>query len=292
MGGPGDPADLELTGEEVTFNLADGSASPGWIVAGDLKDAPPEAQENLPDAQGKFPGGVAVVVHGHRDSRFGGLYRAQMLRPYVAYTVVFDLPGHGDAEATSCKMGGREVEDLAAVLAGLPPEVLEVAGKRRPVVLLGYSMGAVIATRAAAAWAKAAGDAPRVDGVIACAPYRFWDQGLRGQMVRRGLPTWPTVALTGALLRAAAGWGRGGLGVKPGFDLAEEAKRIDAPLLVLHGDADTICPLAAGRAVADAAPRGTLAVIHGGTHNQLLGADHDAVHAALRRFFAGLGPTA
>jgi pimeloyl-ACP methyl ester carboxylesterase len=260
MGGVGDPAELDLSAEEVVFNLADGSVSPGWVVRGRRPDGP-----------------AAVVVHGHRDSRFGSLYRAQMLAPYVSHCAVFDLPGHGDAAATRCTMGVREPADVAAVLDGLPPEVTQMPdGSPRAAVVLGYSMGAVIAVRAAEQFSD------RLAGVIACAPYRFWDEGLRGQLVRRRLPTVPLVFLVGAVLRMAGGrWG-----MPPGLDVAASAKGVPMPVLVLHGDADTICPLSAGRAVAEAAPRGELAVIAGGTHNQLLGADHDAVHRALARFFA------
>ena len=78
LGGAVEPADLELDAEEVTFNLADGSASPGWIVKGIQADGP-----------------LAVVVHGHRDSRYGSLYRAQMLERYCSHIALFDLPGHG-----------------------------------------------------------------------------------------------------------------------------------------------------------------------------------------------------
>ena len=289
MGGAGDPADLGLVGEEVTFNLADGSASPGWILDGDLRSDPAAP--------------VAVVVHGHRDSRFGSLYRAQMLRPYVAAAAVFDLPGHGDAAARSCTMAVREPADVWAVVDGLPDPLS--AG--RPLVLLGYSMGAVIVTRAAAQKQE---DFPasepaqrdrRLAGVIACAPYRFWDEGLRGQMRRRRLPSWPTVQLVGGVLTAAAWasrrWGRRrgwGWGQPPGLDTAALAARVAVPMLVLHGDADRICPLSAGRAIADAAPHGRLEVIPGGTHNQLLAADYQRVHHALARFFAELrqGPPA
>lgn len=257
-GGPGDPADLELEGEEVTFNLADGSTSPGWIIKGQLPGGP-----------------VAVIVHGHRDSRYGSLYRAQMLQRYVSASVVFDLPGHGDAAATSCKMGGREPADVIAALDGLPPEL--IGGKL--LVLLGYSMGGVIAVQTAARHPE------KFDGVIACAPYRLWDEGLRGQMRRRRLPQWPMVGLVGITLQLAGGK----LGQRPGFDLAADAAKFDRPLLVLHGDADDTCPLDAGRRVAAAAPRGALAVISGGTHNQLLGADYDAVHTALADFFKSVG---
>jgi len=252
MGGPGDPSDLGLTGTGATFNLSDGSASPGWIIDGDAPDGP-----------------VAVVVHGHRDSRFGSLYRAEMLRPYVLASVVFDLPGHGDAAAPRCGMGRREADDVHAVVDGLPAE-LTAAG----VVLMGYSMGGTFILKAAAARPE------RFAGLIVAAPYRFWDGGLRGQMKRRRLPAFPAVPLAGLLLRWIPG-----LGEPPGFDRAADAAKVTCPLLVLHGDADDVCPLDAGRAIAEAAPRGELAVIIGGTHNRLLGADRDAVHGALKRFF-------
>lgn len=272
MGGPGDPADLELAAREVEFPLADGSISPGWVIDGARPQGP-----------------VAVVVHGHRDSRFGSLYRAQMLAPYTAAVAVFDLPGHGDAAAARCLMGEREARDVVSVARHLADH-LPAALAARPVVLLGYSMGATIVIKAAAA------EPGRFAGVIACAPYRFWDQGLRGQLRRRGLPAWPTVPLVGLILRAAQVLklpGPGGLGEPPGLDRAADAAGLDAPLLVLHGDADDICPLDAGRAIARAAPDGKLVVIAGGTHNQLLAADHDAVHAALQTFFAKLdGPDA
>lgn len=255
MGGPGDPSDLGLTGVEATFNLSDGSVSPGWIIDGDAPDGP-----------------LAVVVHGHRDSRFGSLYRAEMLRPYVRACVVFDLPGHGDAAAPRCLMGLREADDVHAVVDGLPAEL--TAGG---VVLLGYSMGGTFIVKAAAARCE------RFAGLIVCAPYRFWDGGLRGQMKRRRLPAFPAVPLAGLLLRWVPG-----LGERPGFDRAADAARVTCPLLVLHGDADDVCALQDGRDIADAAPRGELVIIAGGTHNQLLGSDYDAVHRALTGFFGRL----
>lgn len=284
MGGVADPADLGMAAAAVTFNLSDRTQSPGWIITGHAPQGP-----------------TVVVVHGHRDSRYGSLYRAQMVRPYAAYIVVFDLPGHGDAQATRCRMGAREAADVNAVVHGLPPEVSEKQNrKRRPIVLLGYSLGATIVIKAAAEYPElfnapdgktsSGGGGGGGDGVIACAPYRWWDEGLRGQMKRRGLPVWPMVPLVGLFLRLSVKLNLSRLRESkweeaPGFDRAADAAKLTCPLLVLHGDADTICPLSAGRAIADAAPRGQLVVIKHGTHNQLLAADHDAVHAALAAFF-------
>ncbi|MEM9419729.1 MAG: alpha/beta fold hydrolase [Planctomycetota bacterium] len=273
MGGAVEPADLELEAEEVTFNLPrDNTTTPGWIIKGSQPDGP-----------------VVVVVHGHRDSRFGSLYRAEMLKSYCSYIAVFDLPGHGDAEAKRCLMGDREADDVWSVAIGLDPDML----RGRQLVFLGYSMGAVVAVQAATKAATLVVPGPNgqgsdvpLAGVIACAPYRWWDEGLRGQLAKRVLPAWPLVPLVGLALKLAPGVG---LGQRPGFDVAEDAAKLHCPVLVLHGDADTICPLSAGQAIAEAAPDGELVMIEGGTHNQLLAADYDAVHAALSSFFKKLG---
>ncbi|MEM9881290.1 MAG: hypothetical protein AAF800_00030 [Planctomycetota bacterium] len=258
-GGAGDPADLGLQAEAVTLNLGDGSRSPGWRIRGDAPTGP-----------------SAVVVHGHRDSRFGAMYRAQTVLPFVREAVVFDLPGHGEAEAASGKMGAREADDIAAVVAGAVPGAIPGA-----VVLMGSSMGATFVVKAAARH-------PEVfrhgGGVVALAPYRFWDEGLRGQLRRRRVPAWPVVPLVGLILRV---WpGRWGLGERPGFDRAADAAELTAPLLVVHGDDDAICPLDAGRAIAEAAPRGRLHVVPGGTHNHLLTVDPGATRETFAAFFA------
>lgn len=270
QGGPGDPADLGLAATEVCFNLSDDSASPGWIVQGNCDSGP-----------------VAIVVHGHHDSRFGAIYRAQMLEPYVHATVLFDLPGHGNAAAADCCMGEREAADVLAVARGLPAELVE----HRGVVLVGYSMGGTIVLRAAAGWENAAcatdplsrAELPLLCGVIAKAPYRRWEEGLAGQIRRRLIPPWLILPPLRWVCRLP-----GSKIASLTRDHAQDAAGLDVPLLVLHGDMDRICPLAAGRAIAEAAPQGELFVVQGGTHNQLLGADYTGVHDALRRFFAKL----
>ncbi|MEM9883304.1 MAG: alpha/beta hydrolase [Planctomycetota bacterium] len=257
-GGVGDPADLGLQAEAVTLNLGDGSRSPGWRLAGAEPAGP-----------------TVVVVHGHRDSRFGAMYRAQTILPFVREAVVFDLPGHGEAEAVSGKMGAREADDIAAVVAGVTGDPVG------PVVLFGSSMGATFVVKAAARHPDLFRHG---GGVVALAPYRFWDEGLRGQLRRRRVPAWPVVPMVGLALRV---WpGRWGLGERPGFDRAADAAAIGVPLLVVHGDDDAICPLDAGRAIAEAAPRGRLHVVPGGTHNHLLAVDPEAMREAFAAFFA------
>lgn len=274
LGCPTEPEDLGLVGEEATFNLpgpGQGYTSPGWIIRGDK------------------PGGPSVVVlHGHRDSRYGALYRAKMLAPYAGRVVVFDWPGHGDCTAPWMVFGEREVQDVLAVLDGLPdqtptPTLNGEAAKRlipapQPpqgrAVLFGYSLGAQIAIKTAALHPD------RFAGVIADGPYRRWDSPIRVRMKRMRLPAflfiWPIAVYY--LLR----------GYLPGFDRLAFAQKLQCPLLVIHGTHDPVCPFEEGKELADAAPHGTFVPIDGGGHINLDGHDAETYQAALAAFFAGL----
>ena len=256
LGCPTEPEDLGLVGEEATFNLpgpGQGYTSPGWIIRGDN------------------PGGPSfVILHGHRDSRYGALYRAKMLAPYAGRVVVFDWPGHGDCTAPWMVFGEREVQDVLAVLDGLPED--EEAS--RHVVLFGYSLGAQIAIKTAALHPD------RFAGVVADGPYRRWDSPIRLRLKRMRLPAFLFIGPIAFyyLLR----------GYLPGFDRVAFAQKLRCPLLVIHGTHDPICPFEEGKELAEAAPRGTFVPIEGGGHINLDGHDAETYRAALGAFFAGL----
>jgi fermentation-respiration switch protein FrsA (DUF1100 family) len=69
-------------------------------------------------------------------------------------------------------------------------------------------------------------------------------------------------------------------------------ERHNRPLLVIHGDADTIIPYAAGKRVFDKARtvRKTLVTIPGADHNDLDAVNPDVYWRAIHAFVAGLGP--
>ena len=86
---------------------------------------------------------------------------------------------------------------------------------------------------------------------------------------------------------AAAGfWGRVvATFVTLDFNSAAKIGRIDAPILMLHGSADTTVPVALGRALRDAAPPGVRWVeVPGGTHSAL----HTQAAAVYQQAFADL----
>jgi pimeloyl-ACP methyl ester carboxylesterase len=51
-----------------------------------------------------------------------------------------------------------------------------------------------------------------------------------------------------------------------GFDVRDRLKEIDCPVIVLHGEADTLLPLERGRQLAAGLPRAKLRIVHGAGH--------------------------
>lgn len=235
-GRPGTPAELADGGrtfEEWTLG-AGGVSLPVWEVAGDDPAAP-----------------VWIFSHGWGDSRIGALARMAALAPLASRLIAWDMRGHGDAPGR-CSLGLREVDDLLLLI-----ERLGV-----PVVLFGWSLGAGVSIAAAS---RAPG---RVMGVVAEAPYRLGITPARnvlrawGYPYRATLP--PAMWMIGLDVVMSADALNGGA-----FDRAQLARQVACPLLVLHGEDDTVSPVEDGREIAAAAPRGRLVVVPGAGHHGL-----------------------
>ena len=89
-----------------------------------------------------------------------------------------------------------------------------------------------------------------------------------------------------AVAAEAGFWGRIAAGLTTlEFNSLAKIKRVDAPILMLHGDADRTVPITLGRRLRDAAPPGVRWVeLPGGTHSQL----HSQAPDVYRRAFAEL----
>ena len=89
-----------------------------------------------------------------------------------------------------------------------------------------------------------------------------------------------------AVAAEAGFWGRIAAGLTTlEFNSLAKIKRVDAPILMLHGDADRTVPITLGRRLRDAAPLGVRWVeVPGGTHSQL----HSQAPDVYRRAFAEL----
>jgi pimeloyl-ACP methyl ester carboxylesterase len=214
-----------------------------------VEPRPPHARCPLWRIEGDEPSGpVLVFCHGWGESRQAVLQRLHALAPVCSAIVSWDLPGHGEASPGIARLGASEHLALSALLESL--------GRERPVVLMGFSMGAGVCLRAAAE------EPDRVAGVIAEAPYRLPWTPARNVMHLKGFPhrlnLRPALGLAGVRLGVGPSW--------RGFDRASLAAGLRCPLLVLHAPEDEMCPIEDGRAIAEATPDGRLEVVPGASH--------------------------
>jgi alpha-beta hydrolase superfamily lysophospholipase len=137
-----------------------------------------------------------------------------------------DLRGHGGSGG-ACTLGNLEALDVAAATAAVRSHT------SRPLIVVGFSMGAAAVIRSAALHEPA-------DGVVAVSSPASW-RGSRRRSARRTAAVWTVpggTALLGALTRVR---------LEP--KLEESASPADvvariapSPLLIVHGTADRFFP--------------------------------------------------
>lgn len=237
QGSPADPLEVGLGPERWalrTLRAADGVELPWWDLAG------------------FEPGGpVVVIVHGWGRSRWDSLRRVQAILPVASRVLLPDLRGHGEAGGTT-RLGEAEAADLIRLLDevdhGVASTQSEGAGSEgrpvmrtsRAIVMIGHSMGAVVAVRAALLDS-------RVRAVVAIAPYDRVSTPISARLMLRALPSWLLTAPALLLLRL--------LGVR-NRSLVKQTRTLQVPLTVISADGDRVAPAADGRAIAAAAPDG------------------------------------
>jgi len=265
---PGDPSELrEARAFEAWEVEHEGARLPVWDVQGDDEAGP-----------------VVVMTPGWGDSRVGGLARLPAIARAAARVLLWDPAGLGDSSRARGRgsvrwpMGTREHDALLRVLESARERA---AWGGRGVVLYGWSAGGGTSI---VAGAMEGAEEMGVAGVIAEAPYReAWTPAF-AVLRLAGMP-W---RMTGPMAFAALG-ARLGVGARwRGFDRAEHAARLRVPLLLIHGDADEVCPIEDSRAIREAARDARLVEIPGAGHNNVW---TDAAHAcvasdAVRGFLA------
>lgn len=266
-GRPGDPGELTPPLAFADVQLSSGGRRYGaWEVQGGNPDGP-----------------LLVLVHGWGDSRIGALSRIEAVAPSVSRLIALDLPGHGESPGASAQ-GATEARVVLDLLSELShPSRGVSSAEPRPVVLFGWSMGAGVALHAAV---ESAARGLAVHGVVAEAPYRLPETPAKRMLISWGLP-WrmnlrASLWILGTVQGVGAGW--------KGFDRRELASRLPCPLLVLHGEIDTISPPADGASISEAGP-GRLVVIPGAGHYGLwtTPAHRDAARDAVREFISRVG---
>lgn len=210
------PADLGMPFEEVAVPTTDGLTLPGWFIPAD---------------GGRVGPGVALV-HGWESARDRLLPMVQFLRAAGFHCLAVDVRGHGanPVEILPITAGEFGADALAAWWAlDARPEVSSGA-------VLGHSMGAIGAILAAAA-------EPRIAAVVATSspadPWRLTRQTFR--LARLPFPdavAYPLAWLTTRVYLRPRGHRVADISATAAL------RRIEAPVLLVHGTADTVVPVA------------------------------------------------
>jgi pimeloyl-ACP methyl ester carboxylesterase len=235
QGLPADPGDLGFTFEDAAVRT-DGTAMPCWWIAG----------------RGGAGAPIVVLLHGHGRSRWDSLRRASAWVDRAALVALPDLRGHGDAPGRGT-LGRREPADVVRVLAEA-----EARAPGHPVILVGHSLGAVVAIHAAALRARAG---VPVAEVHAFGPYDRVSTPFAARLRARGLPTRPVVGAVLALIDALDGH------ETPTH--ASAAALGTTRLVVWMDERDLVSPASDARAIASSVPHGELRVTDGLPHAAL-----------------------
>jgi len=201
------------------------------------------------------PRGTLILLHGIADNRASWRSAIARFTRERFDVIAYDSRAHGESGGSVCTYGFLEKRDLHRVLDAVD---------RRPIVLIGASLGAAIALQAAA-------DEPRVAGVVAAETF----SDLRTVAVERA----PFFLTAGTIRKAfAIAEAQGGFPVDA-VNPERDAPRITAPVLLIHGASDLDTPPAHSRRVFAAlgGPK-ELVIVDGAGHNQSLGGERTWQH--------------
>ncbi|HWP58925.1 MAG TPA: alpha/beta hydrolase [Candidatus Acidoferrales bacterium] len=204
------------------------------------------------------PGAKTTVVwfHGNAGNIGHRVDNLKLLHDKVGVHIfIFDYRGYGRSEGKPSEEG--LYKDAAAAVAYL--------GSRRDVdparlVFFGRSLGAAVAAEAALKYGCLA--------LILETPFASIREMARAAFPL--LPLWPLI--------------------RTRYDTLEKVRRIDVPVLVIHGDQDEIVPFRQGKEIFDAAPEPKeFYAIPGARHNDTYIVGGDAYFAAIKRFIERAG---
>ena len=196
-----------------------------------------------------------LVFHGNGENVTGDAGWHELLRSFGCNVAAADYRGYGLSDGAPSESG--LIEDGLAALRAVRarPDV-----DPRRIFLLGSSLGSGVAVAVA--------EREEVAGVILQSPF----DSLR-RVALRHYPIFP-----GFLVRSP-------------FDSAARIANVKAPILVLHGDRDTIVPIESGRALYAAARTGRgFQEVAGAGHNDLVGLAGDRYGRWIGDFIRGAPP--
>lgn len=250
------PADLDITNwEQVSFCSGDGLRLDGWFI-------PPNPKKD---------GATLIFVHGLGGNRGELLSEAVTLAFYGYGALLFDLRNHGTSQGNITTLGFSEVEDVCGAVRFLQtrPEVnLERIG------IVGHSMGAVAAIRAAA-------QIPQIRAVVAESAYSSLQANLaHGLVAKTGLPP--------ILFEPIVTWlGEHATGIKVDqvSAIKDVAKISPRAVLFIHGKKDQVVNFENSRQLYKAAsePK-SLVLLDNSGHSELLRSNPIVYNGHVSRF--------
>ena len=202
----------------------------------------------------RAPRGLIVYFHGNGEnlSNWAPILARIVQRGYSVFAV--DYRGYGMSTGHPTERGLHH--DVEAAIAEAWPAA---ARGTLPIVYWGRSLGASMAAYGATI--------RKPNGVIVEAGF------VNGRAVVRDSPVLTALAVFASYR----------------FTVDEYLNRAQAPVLVLHGDLDSIVPYARGQELFESitAPK-TFVTIRGGDHNDAVAPDADAYWSSIDRFVASL----
>jgi uncharacterized protein len=203
--------------------------------------------------------GTLVLCHGRKGRKEDYLPIAERLCAAGFRCVIPDLPAHGDHPGEIATYGVREAE--------LPARILDEASRKfafekQPAGLLGMSMGGSIAVHSAQI-----PDAPW-QALVVISSFDSFPAAIQGQASRYLGTTLGPLWASGTAI--AYHWRSGThlADIQPGV----HGPSIKIPVLIAHGTADRVVPMASGRRLFDSLAASTLK-----KWQEIPTADHDNV---------------
>ncbi len=219
------------TAESVTFESDDGTQLHGWFIPAEGVASPADAP-------------TILHVHGNAGNIESHVWFTEYLPPAGFNVFIFDYRGYGRSEGKARSRGPLIADTNAALNAILQRDDVD-PGR---IGMYGQSLGGSIALNLMA-------DRSEIRAAVIESAFASWRE-----MAASAVGSNPPGFLSRLLAKML---------IKDDHRPVDAIGRIDRPILLLHGTADTIVPIGHGRRLAKAGSMAALAELEGGEHNSL-----------------------